>query len=208
MQNLILAVSYWLHSVAAVIWIGGITFILFIAIPASMQALGTEAGRLTGEVSKRFTPLANYCIILLVITRIVMTGLNKRFSGFGSFGNTWTLVSTLKHFLVLGMIVIHFYRGLVLTPKIGRTASANEKASLQKLSLNLVKVNFCLGMLVLLSSGFLTVFKRIRQLFTPPSTPSTNSFVKSPKALLPLICFRLRAQALFLHIPCLIHPLS
>lgn len=158
MQDLILAVSYWLHSVAAAIWIGGITFILFITIPASRQVLGTEAGRLMGEVSKRFTPLANYCIILLVITGIVMTGLNKHFSVFGSFGNTWTLVLALKHFLILGIIIIHFYRGLILTPMIGRTESANKKASLQKLSLNLVKVNFCLGMLVLLFSGFIAVF--------------------------------------------------
>ena len=158
MQALILAVSYWLHSVAAVIWIGGITFILFIAIPASRQVLGTEAGRLMGEISKRFTPLANYCIILLVITGILMTGLNKQFSGVETFKNNWTLILAVKHIFVLGMIIIHFYRGLILTPMIGRTESANKKASLQKLSLNLIKVNFCLGMLVLLFSGFIAVF--------------------------------------------------
>ncbi len=157
MQGLILTTIYWFHLIATVTWIGGITFILFIVIPSAKQVLGAEAGRLMGEVSKRFTPLANYCIILLVITGIVMTGLNKQFSGVETFKNNWTLILTVKHILVLGMIVIHFYRGLVLTPKIGRTESAAEKTSLQKLSLNLVKVNFCLGMLVLLFSGIISI---------------------------------------------------
>ncbi len=157
MRELILVTFYWLHLLATVIWIGGITFILFIAIPSSKQVLGAEAGKLMGEISKRFTPLANYSIILLVITGAVLTTFNKQFSGIEIFGNNWTLVLTLKHIIVSGMVVVHFYRGLLLTPKIGRTASSTEKTSLQKLSLNLVKVNFVLGVMVLLLSGISSV---------------------------------------------------
>lgn len=149
MNELILAVSYWLHLIATVIWIGGITFILFIAIPTAKQVLGVESGKLMGEISKRFTPLANYSIIFIVITGTVLTSFNK-----------WTWVLSIKHVLVLGMVVVHFYRGLVLAPKITRTETPSEKASLQKLSLNLVKVNFCLGMAVLLFSGITSVFYR------------------------------------------------
>ncbi len=100
MRELILATSYWLHLIATVIWIGGIIFILFIAIPSSRQVLGAESGKLTGEISNR---------------------------------------------------------GLVLTPKIVKTESITEKASLQKLSLNLVKVNFCAGLVVLLLSGVASI---------------------------------------------------
>ncbi|MEC4684669.1 MAG: DUF4149 domain-containing protein [Nitrospirota bacterium] len=157
MEELILAISYWLHLLATVIWIGGITFILFIAIPSSKQVLGAESGKLMGEISKRFTPLANYSIILLIVTGIVLTIFNKKFSGIEIFGNNWTLVLTLKHIAVSVMVAVHFYRGLVLTPRIGRTGSTNKKASLQKLSLNLVKVNFVLGILVLLLSGISSV---------------------------------------------------
>lgn len=153
MRELILVTSYWIHLVATVIWIGGITFILFIAIPSAKQVLGADAGKLMGEIAKRFTPLANYSIALMVITGIALTGLNKEFSEFGILKNNWTMVLTLKHILVFGMIVIHFYRGLALVPKIMRAASDTEKATLQKLSMNLVKVNFGLGMLVLLLSG-------------------------------------------------------
>lgn len=149
MREVILAVSYWLHLIATVTWIGGITFILFIAIPTAKQVLGADAGKLLGEISKRFTPLANYSIIFIIVTGIVLTSSNK-----------WTWVFIVKHALVLGMVVVHFYRGLILAPKIARTESVSDKSILQKLSLNLIKVNFCLGMAVLLLSGITSVLYR------------------------------------------------
>lgn len=157
MKELILIACYWLHLIATVVWIGGITFILFIAIPSAKHVLGGEAGKLMGEISKRFTPLANYSILFLIITGIALTGLNKQFSGIGVFENKWTLILAIKHIIVLGMVVIHFYRGLALNPKIAKTGSAAEKTNLQKLSLNLVKVNFCLGIMVLLLSSITSV---------------------------------------------------
>lgn len=155
MREIVLAASHWLHLITTVIWIGGIIFILFIAIPSAKQVLGSDAGKLMGEISKRFTPIANYSIIFLLVTGIVLTYLNKQSSGIESVRNNWTLFLILKHVLVLGMIGVHFYRGLILAPKIAGTESAVQKASLQRLSLNLVKVNFCLGLLVLFFSGIL-----------------------------------------------------
>lgn len=159
MIEIILALSYWLHSIATVIWIGGIFFILFIALPSAKQVLGAEAGKLMCEISKRFAPIANYSIILLVATGVVLTAVNKQFSGIGNFANSWSLGLIVKHVLVLGMVAVHFYRGLVLAPKIARTEPASGKASLQKLSLNLVKMNFCLGLMVLLFSGIISIQK-------------------------------------------------
>ena len=157
MTEVILATSYWIHLIATAIWIGGIYFILFIAIPSAKNILGGEAGKLMGEISRRFTPIANYSILLLFITGVALTGLNKQFSGIGIFENKWTLILAIKHIIVFGMIVTHFYRGLVLNPKIARTESAPDKTTLQKLSLNLVKVNFGLGIVVLLLSGITAV---------------------------------------------------
>ncbi len=157
MRETILAVSYWLHSIATVIWIGGIFFILFIALPSAKQVLGVEAGKLMGEISKRSTPIANYSIIVLIVTGVALIAANKQFSGFGNFENNWTLVLIIKHLLVVSMVAVHFYRGLILAPKIARTEPASEKASLQKLSLNLVKVNYYFGLIVLLFSGIISI---------------------------------------------------
>lgn len=160
MKEVISVVSYWFHLTATVIWIGGIFFILFIAMPSAKQVLGAEAGKMMGEISKRFTPLANYSILLIILTGIVLTGFNKQFSGLSQLDNNWALILILKHALVLGMVAVHFYRGLILTPKIIMTASTEEKTAFQKKSINLVKVNFSAGILVLLLSGIAVVLAR------------------------------------------------
>lgn len=152
MEGIIGVISYWLHLVAAVVWIGGIFFILFIALPSAKQVLGIESGKLMGEISKRFTPLANYSILILALTGIALTWFDKRFSGIGIPKNNWTLVLILKHIIVLGMVIIHFYRGLVLNPRIGKIELSVKKTLLQRLSLNLVKINLALGLIVLLLS--------------------------------------------------------
>ena len=156
MREILLVGSYWLHSIATVVWIGGITFILFIVLPSAKQVLGVEAGKLMGEISKRFNPIANYSIILLIVTGAILTAFNKQYSGISNFDNNWLLGLIVKHVFVIGMVIVHFYRGLILTPKIAKT-EADEKASLQKLSLNLVKTNFCLGLIVLLMSGIISI---------------------------------------------------
>jgi uncharacterized membrane protein len=158
MKELIIA-CYWIHLVATVLWIGGILFIIFIAIPSSKQVLGAASGKLMGEISKRFTPLANYSIVLLFVSGIVLAGLNKQFSVVRILESNWTMALTLKLVLFFSMTAIHFYRGLVLAPKIMRTATQTEKTALQELSINLVKVNFALGLSVLLLSGAISVFR-------------------------------------------------
>jgi len=130
----------FLHLVSAVLWIGGIIFILFVAIPASKEVMGTEAGKIMGVVSKRFTPFANYSILLLVITGVFLSFLH--------IGSYMSAPFYFKSALAVTMIAIHFYRGLLLAPKIAKSEPA-KKTSLQKLSVALVKLNLALGVAVL-----------------------------------------------------------
>ncbi len=157
MKELILVAFHWAHLTATVVWIGGIFFILFIAIPSTKQILAGEAGILMGEISRKFSPMANYCIALLVVTGIVLTVFGERSMGFDFLADGWTIVLALKLLLVLGMIIIHFYRGLVLASRIEKSESPTQRASLQRLSLNLVKTNLVLGMVVLLLSGTISI---------------------------------------------------
>lgn len=161
---------YWIHLLATVIWIGGIFLILFVALPSAKEYLGKEAGKFMGIISKRFTPFANYSIILLIITGIFMVLLNKGFSNLIVFETVSSRILFLKILMVLTMIVIHYYRGLWLNPRIAKLSSLIEEShrderekissqvvKMQRLSLNLVKTNFGLGMLVLIVSSSLLI---------------------------------------------------
>ena len=156
MGDLLSIFGYWLHLGAAVLWIGGIAFILYIAIPASKSVPGNDSGRIMGEIAGRFGPLANWCILLLIATGILMTGLSSRYSSVMNQDNNWTIVLLVKLALVSAMVGIHFFRGLVLSRMIARLEDVAGRSSLQKLSLNLVKVNLALGSVILLLSGALS----------------------------------------------------
>ena len=160
MKELVLIACYWLHLAVTTMWVGGIFFILFILMPSSRQVFGAGAGagKLMGDVSRRFAPLVNYGILLLVVTGVVLASMSRQFTGTGALENRWTALLMPKVVLALVMIGVHFYRGLILAPRIKRAPEA-KKAALQRLSLNLVHVNLALGLLVLLLSGALSVYR-------------------------------------------------
>ncbi len=151
----VLALSHFIHVMGTVVWIGGILMALLVILPSSKAALESApmVGKLMKEVAKRFTPLANISILMLIATGIILFYYDKNYTSFPDLKNRWNVVIALKHFFVATMIVIHFYRGLILNQKIEKFSSQpNEKQSsrLKKISLDLVKVNFALGIIVLL----------------------------------------------------------
>jgi uncharacterized membrane protein len=158
MKELTLIFIYWFHLSSTVIWIGGIFFILFIVIPSAKKISSQEASIIMGYISKRFTSVANYSIVILILTGIILIFFNKNYTGIGNFNNTWILILVIKHIVVFLMIIIHFYRLLILSRKIANAPSPEKKTYLQKISLFFVKLNFTLGMTVLFLSGITSFF--------------------------------------------------
>jgi uncharacterized membrane protein len=159
MKDIAVISTYWLHLGAAMFWVGGIAFILFIALPSSKKALGSDAGLVMGEIAGRFGPIANWCILVLVATGLGLTALRSRYEGAIYPDNSWTLVLLIKLALVAVMVAIHFFRGLVLSRVIARAEDDSRRSFLQKLSLDLVKVNLALGSVILLVSGALSYMR-------------------------------------------------
>jgi putative copper resistance protein D len=162
MQEILLVVGSWIHVFAAVVWIGGIFFILFVALPGAKETLD-QPGKLMGALSKRFTPLANISILIIFVTGILMSLLSHNLSEITHLNSLWSQILSLKIVIALTMTGIHFYRGLVLTPKLSKlTAEGGQSkkvSSFQKLSLTLVKVNFLIGLTVLLLTGILYAYR-------------------------------------------------
>jgi uncharacterized membrane protein len=151
---------------ATIIWIGGIMMILLVILPGAKESLESVplVKKLMKEITKRFTPMANISILVLIVTGIVIVNYEQNFTGFLDFNNPWNIVMFMKHFLVALPVIIHFYRGLILNPKIGRLSSkiieskvtsslSSRVTRLQKFSLDLVRVNLILGMSVLIMTG-------------------------------------------------------
>jgi len=159
MREILSIISVWVHILATVVWIGGIFFILFVALPGARKNL-EQPGKFMGELGKRFTPLANLSIMLIFVTGILMSLSAGRFSEMGSFQSQILFIKVSTASVMVG---VHFYRGLFLTPKIGKmtaeAAPGDSIAKLQQLSLRLVKTNLILGMAVLFLSGMFSALR-------------------------------------------------
>ena len=156
MREFLTITIMWLHLTATIIWLGGIAFILLITIPSAKKILRGEAGGLMGEVTRRFTPMANYSIFLLLLSGIFLMVLDGNISGEVLQGSSGTAM-LLKFLLFLLMAGVHFFRGKVLAPRIAKTQADEEKVRLQRLSLNLVWLNFGAGLMVLFLSAWVGV---------------------------------------------------
>jgi len=161
MNGLLLTVTMWVHLLSAVVWIGGIFFILYVALPVVGKILDQPA-KIMGPLSKRFVPLANISISLIIASGIIMTINSHEFADLASLSVLRTQSFFIKILLVVIMTSIHFYRGLVLTPGISRLMSKEgdpgKVKKLQSLSLNLVKINLLLGITVLLLTGMMYAY--------------------------------------------------
>ena len=127
----ILAASYLLHLIATVVWIGGLVTLALIVQPIAQQLLDPAAkAHLLEAAHKRFQPLANISLIVLLLTGMVQLAANKFYKGFLEFDNTWSVAILLKHLAVVVMIGVAAFMHFTLEPALRRHAllAANDIA--------------------------------------------------------------------------------
>jgi uncharacterized membrane protein len=171
---MVLAVLYTAHLLAAVVWIGGLLMLAVVVIPGARRVLSdvTYAQKRTQhpveavltELERRFTPLANLSLVVLIATGMLQMSADENYGGFLQFNNTWAWAILLKHLAVLGMLFIAGYVALALEPERRRLqtlAEANrpdEEASRQltRHHTRLAALNLACGLLTLLFTAIAT----------------------------------------------------
>jgi uncharacterized membrane protein len=158
-DNAILSASFFLHLVATVMWIGGLVTLALVVQPILNRSVTDvrERARLTEAVQKRFQPIANLSLVVLVLTGMVQTFTNPFYKGFLRFDSPWAQAILLKHIAVLGMIVLAGVITFSVQPALKRNALliANDVVDeaqtvrLQKQQARLTQINLILSILVL-----------------------------------------------------------
>jgi uncharacterized membrane protein len=157
-------VSVWLHIVAATAWVGGMFFIMLVAVPWLRSGGGQHAGAFLRETGLRFRRVGWGCFTILLLTgtfNLWVRGV--RFASFtnaewlGSpFGKTVTAKLTL-FLVVLAVSTWHdFVAGPRATRAITRDVRSPEAASLRRQASFLGRANALLA-LVLLALGVMLV---------------------------------------------------
>lgn len=142
-----------LHLIAAIVWMGGMAFLLLALRPAALAELEPQPrARLMAAVLKRFFPLVAVCVVVLLATggHLYSSAFRaaKAATGVGSVPLGWSLMAGIG--LLMALIFGHLY--LAGLRKFQRAVSAAEwplanRAAAQMHTL--VLANFVLGWLAI-----------------------------------------------------------
>src|SRR5688572_17568168 len=158
----ILAIIYWLHMLAVVIWIGSLTAINILVLPASQRTLNlTQQLSLISALQKRLEPIAWFSIGMLAFTGLVQMSTNSHYDGFLNISTQWSLAILAKHILGGLMIIVSAIQTWEVIPAIRRAILISKKNkgaanldALRKREINLIRINFGISTLILLATAF------------------------------------------------------
>ncbi len=123
MSQILIALSFWFHSLATILLIGHYLLLTLIYLPVLSEAGGTYLS----EISKRSRSWLYISLLIFVITGVHLTFIDPNYLGIGNFDNFWSIMMLVKHILLLVMLAMGFWFNGIL--RIGPLMRSNTGAS-------------------------------------------------------------------------------
>jgi len=160
-----LTITFWLHMLATVTWVGSLAAISFLILPAARRSLDVDAqGALIDAIQRRLEPLAWFCLALLVVTGMFQLSTSPHYNGLLSTSNQWSIAILVKHILVVVMVVVSALQTWEVLPSIQRAAIRAQKTGdpaelrvLRQRERLLLRVNLLLSILILAATALARV---------------------------------------------------
>ena len=136
-MNITLSISYFIHLVATVVWLGGMVIFTLLVWPEAYRSLtnANENRRFLLNLQRRFRPWANLSLIVLLGTGMVQMAGDPNYEGFLVVENTWSVAMLAKHVAFGGMVLIMLYIQFGIVPSVERAmllAQKGEDTALEK----------------------------------------------------------------------------
>jgi uncharacterized membrane protein len=163
MEFWLLALSYWIHLLSTIVWLGGMALMAVVAWPALRK--GTLADNQWFALQKQFMPWADVSLVLLLFTGFVQMTSDPNYNGFLAVDSVWAWAMLLKHIAFVGMVVITAYVQFVLYPSMDRLSlaaqkrpqlAASEQAKLNQREIRMLRLNLLCAALILLFTAVAT----------------------------------------------------
>jgi len=157
-----LALTFWLHLLATVTWVGSLAGVSFLVLPAMQRSLDPETQLVFIEaMQKRLEPIAWFSMSLLLATGLFQMSVNPHYDGFLSTSTQWSLAILTKHLLGIIMVVVSAIQTWEVIPAIRRAIIKSKKSKnteeldgLRRREILLLRMNFGLSVLILLATAF------------------------------------------------------
>jgi uncharacterized membrane protein len=156
-----IALTYWLHMLATVTWVGSLAAMMLLVLPAMKRTLDAETQLIFLEaMQKRLEPIAWFSISLLILTGLFQMSVNPHYDGFLSLSTQWSLAILAKHILGMGMVVVSAIQTWDVIPAIRRAIMISKKIkdtarldALRRREITLLRINSGLAVLILLATA-------------------------------------------------------
>lgn len=162
----ILAISYFFHLLATVVWLGGLAVLSLMVHPAARRTLAEHPAfyAFMTRLRKRFTPWANFSLALLWASGLVQQSLDENYTGVLDISNMWSVALLGKHIAVVGMVVCSLTLQYAVAPSLERVSLRAERGKadhtewelLHRRETRLTWANNLLGVLVLAFTAWMT----------------------------------------------------
>lgn len=153
-----LALAFWVHLIATVIWVGGLALMALVVWPGAQAALGSgpQLATLIRAIQQRFAPLTWLSLAALTVTGLIQMSGNVNYDGFLQITNLWAVAILIKHVAVGGMMLVGAYLHWGVQPTLARLTTLAEHGHpapglevLRHRELALTRLNLLGGMIVL-----------------------------------------------------------
>jgi len=144
----------FLHNLFTVVWVGGLIILGVVVLPVTSRALGKGAKtkELIDKIQNRLSVFVYVSMFGLLVTGMLLARSAPQFEGLFTFANGYSTVLTVKHIVVILMVVVALFRRIVLKRR-GETMQPRRR----KAGLGLLYANVFLGIVVLLLSAMSVV---------------------------------------------------
>jgi len=158
-----LALTFWLHMLATVAWLGSLASLAVLVLPAVKKSLKpVDQLAFMEAIQKRIEPIAWFSMSLLLLTGLFQMSVNPHYDGYLSTSGQWSLAILTKHFFGLLMVIVSALQTWEVLPAIRRGLIRIEKGKvdkdeilrLQKREQLLIRLNIALAILILAATAF------------------------------------------------------
>ena len=156
--------SFWLHMLATVVWIGGLAALALFVLPVMQRSLKPrDFANWLGNLNKRLDPIGWFSLGLLTFTGLIQMDANPNYVGLLAVGNAWSQAIFLKHLAFIAMIAVSAYSTWAVAPALQKAAiqRASRSAKAEQHSharlQRLIQLNLFLGLLILVFTAFARV---------------------------------------------------
>lgn len=148
---IVMNVMRFLHNLFTALWIGGLLTMVLAVLPGirkNEKICGGKTWLIIEGIQARLQPIAWVSMAGLAITGILLGRSSKEFTGLFNFGTPYMTAISVKHILIILMVVLAFVR-----LSINKRIQAEQKPELQKASFGVLLLNAVLGVVVLFLSS-------------------------------------------------------